>query len=132
MVDAALENTLSNSEEAILELSKRGAGMTTLFLLVTGVCQSLNELGVVSVTKKWSGQNRTNRTTCYGPDFVSILLLVYVWSLQFLGTGSSNLWVHSLKSLGKGSLCQRLLQIIIRLNTLVDVIRVPKVRTSGE
>ena len=58
--------------------------------------------------------------------------------------------VRSLKSLGKGSfgavvkefyksLCkglfggrdQRLLQII-RLNTLVDVIRVPKVRTSGE
>ena len=34
----------------------------TLFLLVTGVCQSLNELGVVSVTKKWSGQNRTSRT----------------------------------------------------------------------
>ena len=26
--------------------------MTTLFLLITGVCQSLNELGVVSVTKK--------------------------------------------------------------------------------
>ena len=41
--------------------------MTTLFLLVMGVCQSLNELGVVSVTKKWSGQNRTNRTACYGP-----------------------------------------------------------------
>ena len=54
-------------EEAILELSKRGAGMTTLFLLVTGVCQSLKELGVVSVTKKWSGQNRTSRTACYGP-----------------------------------------------------------------
>ena len=64
--------------------------------------------------------------------FVSILLLVYVWGLQFLGKGSSNLWVHSLKSLGKGSFCQRLLQIIIRLNTLVDVIRIPKVRTSGE
>ena len=41
--------------------------MTTLFLLITGVCQSLNELGVVSVTKKWSGQNRTSRTACYGP-----------------------------------------------------------------
>ena len=27
---------------------------------------------------------------------------------------------------------ERLLQIIIRLNTLVDIIRVPKVRTSGE
>ena len=65
-------------------------------------------------------------------NFVSILLLVYVWSLQFLGKGSSNLWVHSLKPLGKGSFCQRLLQIIIRLNTLVDVIRVPKVHTSGE
>ena len=65
-------------------------------------------------------------------NFVSILLLVYVWSLRFLGKGSSNLKVNSLKSLGKGSFCQRLLQIIIRLNTLVDVIRVPKVRTSGE
>ena len=42
--------------------------MTTLFLIVTGVCQSLNELGVASVTKKWSGQNRTSRTACYGPD----------------------------------------------------------------
>ena len=41
--------------------------MTTLFLLVTGVCQSLNELGMVSVTKKWSGQNRTSPTACYGP-----------------------------------------------------------------
>ena len=38
------------------------------------------------------------------------------------------------QSLGKGSfwgLGQRVLQII-RLNTLVDVIRVAKVRTSGE
>ena len=26
-------------------------------------------------------------------------VLVYVWSLQFLGKGLSNLWVHSLKSL---------------------------------
>ena len=42
--------------------------MTTLFLLVMGVCQSLNELGVASVTKKWSGQNRTSRTACYGPE----------------------------------------------------------------
>ena len=41
--------------------------MTTFFHLVTGVCQSLNELGMVSVTKKWSGQNRTSRTACYGP-----------------------------------------------------------------
>ena len=65
-------------------------------------------------------------------NFVSILLLVYVWSLRFLGKGSSNLKVNGLKSLVKGSFCQRLLQIIIRLNTLVDVIRVPKVRTSGE
>ena len=31
--------------------------MTTLFLLVTGGCQSLNELGVASVTK--SGQAKT-------------------------------------------------------------------------
>ena len=44
----------------------------------------------------------------------------------------TNLLAHSLKSLGKGSLSQRLLQIIIRLNIVVDVIRVPKVRTSGE
>ena len=58
-------------------------------------------------------------------------LRLYVWSLQFLGKGSSNPWVHGLKSLGKGSFCQRLLQIT-RLNTLVDVIRVPKVRTSDE
>ena len=50
----------------------RGAGMTTLFLLVTGGCQSLNELGVVSVTKKWSGQNRTSRTACYGPGSICI------------------------------------------------------------
>ena len=56
----------------------------------------------------------------------------YVWSLHFLGKGSPNLWVHSLKSLGKGLFCQRLLQIIIRLNTLLDVIRVQKIRTSGE
>ena len=48
-------------------------------------------------------------------------------SLQFTGKGSSNLWVHGLKSLGKGSFCQTLLQIILRLNTLVDVIRVPYV-----
>ena len=72
------------------------------------------------------------RTSGVDTNFVSILLLVYVWSLQFLGKGLSNIWVHSLKSLGKGSFCQRLLHIIIRLNTLVDVIRVPKVRTSGE
>ena len=56
------------SHTIFLELTKRGAGMTTLFLLFTGVCQSsLNELGVASVTKKWSGQNRTSRTACYGP-----------------------------------------------------------------
>ena len=51
--------------------------MTTLFLLVTGVCQSLNELGVVSVTKKWSGQNRTSRTACYGPVAVQLPLPNY-------------------------------------------------------
>ena len=42
--------------------------------------------------------------------------------------------VQSLKMLGKRSfwgLGQRVLQII-SLNTLVDVIRVPKARTSGE
>ena len=33
--------------------------------------------------------------------------------------------------LGKGSFCQRVLQII-RLYTLVDIIKVPKVHTSGE
>ena len=42
--------------------------------------------------------------------------------------------VRSLKSLGKGSFWGRgqILLQIIRLNTLVDVIRVPQVRTSGE
>ena len=39
--------------------------------------------------------------------------------------------MQSLKSLGIGSFWQRVLQII-RLNTLVDDIGVPKVRTSGE
>ena len=38
--------------------------------------------------------------------------------------------VQSLKSLGKGSFWGRGQRV--RLNTLVDVIRVPKVRTSGE
>ena len=39
-----------------------------------------------------------------------------------------------LKSLGKGSFCGRgeIVLQIIRLNTLVDVRRLPKVRTSGE
>ena len=46
--------------------------MTILFLLVTGVCQSLNELGVVSVPKKWSGQNWTSRTACYGPEYFTV------------------------------------------------------------
>ena len=40
-VDAASESY--HYRRSILELTKRGAGMTTLFLLVTGVCQSLNE-----------------------------------------------------------------------------------------
>ena len=48
-------------------------------------------------------------------------------SLQLVGYGVSNLEVQCL---GKGSF-GKVLQII-RLNTLVDVIRVPKVRTSGE
>ena len=57
-----------------------------------------------------------------------------VRSLKYLGKGS--FWccgqsvLQIIKHLGK--VCgQRLLQII-RLNTLVDIIRVPKVRTSGE
>ena len=55
-------------------------------------------------------------------------------SLQLFRYEVSNLNVQSLKSLGKGSFCGRGLRVllIIRLNTLVDVIRVPKVRTSGE
>ena len=55
-------------------------------------------------------------------------------SLQLYRYVVSNLYVQSLKYLGKGSFWwsgQRVLHII-RLNTLVDVIRVPKVRTSGE
>ena len=55
-------------------------------------------------------------------------------SLQLVRYEVLNLYVQSLKSLGKGSFLgrgQRVLQVI-RLNTLVDVIRVPKVRTSGE
>ena len=52
-------------------------------------------------------------------------------SLKLVRYGVSNFLVQSLKSLGKGLFWQRVLQII-RLNTLVDVIRVPKVRTSGE
>ena len=53
-------------------------------------------------------------------------------SMQLVRYGVSNL--HSLKSLGKGSFWGRgqIVLLIIRLNTLVDVIRVPKVRTSGE
>ena len=58
--------------------------MTILFLLVTGVCQSLNELGVVSVTKKWSGQNRTSRTACYGPVY-RILWLFYMNLYDYTG-----------------------------------------------
>ena len=52
-------------------------------------------------------------------------------SLQLVRYGVSNL---VLKSLGKGSFWGRgqIVLLIIRLNTLVDVIRVPKVRTSGE
>ena len=57
-------------------------------------------------------------------------------SLQLFRYGVSNLYVatESLKSLGKGSFWGRgqIVLMIIRLNTLVDVIRVPKVRTSGE
>ena len=50
-------------------------------------------------------------------------------SLQLVRYGDSTLSVQSLKPLGKGRFCgrgQMVLQVI-RLNTLVDVIRVPKV-----
>ena len=55
-------------------------------------------------------------------------------SLQLVRYGVSNLYVQSLKSLGKGSFgaCPKSFADYKRLNTLVDVIRVPKVRTSGE
>ena len=55
-------------------------------------------------------------------------------SLQLFRYGVSIILVQSLKSLGKGSCWGRgqIVLLIIRLNTLVDVIRVPKVRTSGE
>ena len=55
-------------------------------------------------------------------------------SLQLFMYGVSNLLVQSLKSLGKGSFlgCGQIVLLIIRLNTLVDVIRVPKENTSGE
>ena len=55
-------------------------------------------------------------------------------TLQLFRYGVSNIYVQSLKSLGKGSLWGRgqIVLLIIRLNTLVDVLRVPKVRTSGE
>ena len=55
-------------------------------------------------------------------------------SLQLVRYGVSNLYVQSLKSLGKGSFWGggRFFADYKRLNTLVDVIRVPKVRTSGE
>ena len=55
-------------------------------------------------------------------------------SLQLFRYGVSNLYVQTLKSLGKGSFWGRgqIVLLIIRLNTLVDVISVPKVRTSGE
>ena len=50
-------------------------------------------------------------------------------SLQLFRFGVSNL-LQSLKSPGKGSFGGRgqIVLLIIRLNTLVDVIRVPKVR----
>ena len=55
-------------------------------------------------------------------------------SLQLFRYGVSNIQVQSLKSLGKGSFWGRgqIVLLIIRLNTLVEVIRVPKVRTLGE
>ena len=80
--------------------------MTTLFLLVTGVCQSLNELGVVSVTKKWSGQNRTSRSACYGPtcgpvsivsklyQFQIVTVVLSVLSFDLASTASLTYFVH--------------------------------------
>ena len=57
-------------------------------------------------------------------------------SLQLVRYGVSNLYVQSLKYLGKGSFgggaWSKSFADYKRLNTLVDVIRVPKVRTSGE
>ena len=55
-------------------------------------------------------------------------------SLQLVRYGVSNLYVQSLKSLGKGSFegVSKSFADYKRLNTLVDVIRVPKVSTSGE
>ena len=56
-------------------------------------------------------------------------------SLQLVRYGVSNLYVQSLKNLGKGSFGGAWSNIFAdykRLNTLVDIIRVPKVRTSGE
>ena len=52
-------------------------------------------------------------------------------SLQLVRYGVSNRYVQSLKYLGKGSFGGSFADYK-RLNTLVDVIRVPKVRTSGE
>ena len=56
-------------------------------------------------------------------------------SLQLVRYGVSNLYVQSLKYLGKGSFVgawSKSFADYKRLNTLVDVIRVPKVRISGE
>ena len=56
-------------------------------------------------------------------------------SLQLVTYGVSNLYVQSLKSLGNGSFWGRgrfFSSDYKRLNILVDVIRVPKVRTSVE
>ena len=55
-------------------------------------------------------------------------------SLQLVRYGVSNVYVQSLKPLVKGSFggVVESFADYKRLNTLVDVIRVPKVRTSGE
>ena len=50
--------------------------MTTLFLLVTGVCQSLNELGVVSVKKK-----KVDRPKPDLPDRLLRPSLIYTYEL---------------------------------------------------
>ena len=64
---------------------------------------------------------------------MAAMVVAGIVNLLYLNKHAIN-QVRSLKSLGKGSCWgrgQSVLQII-RLNTLVDVIRAPKARTSGE
>ena len=62
---------------------------------------------------------------------LSTLLVVGVISHLWCAARLVGIAHHSFYSVGKGSFCQRVLQII-RLNTLVDIIRVPNVCTSSE